>query len=73
MVANHASTPGMPQLRMYIGGMAGTGKSQVIKAIQALFIARGEGFRFLILAPTGTAASLVKGSTITSSVSTTRK
>ena len=33
IIANHASTQKPEQLIMYIGGMAGTGKSQVIKAL----------------------------------------
>jgi hypothetical protein len=30
IVANHAVSPGSEQLMMYVGGMGGTGKSQVI-------------------------------------------
>ena len=37
IIANHASTEKPEQLLMYIGGMAGTGKSQVIKAQTAFF------------------------------------
>ncbi|KAH8084927.1 hypothetical protein BXZ70DRAFT_875348, partial [Cristinia sonorae] len=33
IVANHVVEDSGDQLRMYIGGMAGTGKSQVIKAL----------------------------------------
>jgi len=33
IIANHATTEKPEQLIMYIGGMAGTGKSQVIKAL----------------------------------------
>ncbi|KAF8575810.1 hypothetical protein K439DRAFT_1318387, partial [Ramaria rubella] len=33
MVGNHAVQPSGEQLKMYLGGMAGTGKSQVIKAL----------------------------------------
>ena len=32
IIANHAVTPGSEQLTMYVGGMGGTEKSQVIKA-----------------------------------------
>jgi len=31
IIANHAVTPGSEQLIMYVGGMAGTGKSQSSK------------------------------------------
>ena len=48
---------------MYIGGMGGTGKSQVLKAISTFFEKRNEAYRFIIVAPTGTAAALLSGST----------
>ena len=48
---------------MYVGGMAGTGKSQVIKALMEFFKSRNESHRFVVLAPTGTAAALLHGST----------
>lgn len=48
---------------MYLGGMAGTGKSQVIKALSFFFAERHESFRFICIAPTGAAASLIQGST----------
>ncbi|VDB90195.1 unnamed protein product [Peniophora sp. CBMAI 1063] len=64
IIANHASLGTLVDpLKMYIGGMAGTGKSQVIKALIAFFEARGKKYAFLILAPTGSAAALVSGST----------
>ncbi len=44
---------------MYLGGMGGTGKSQVIKALSHFFIARNEAHCFIIVAPTGTAATLL--------------
>ena len=37
IIANHASTEKPEQLIMYIGGMAGTGKSRVIKALTAFY------------------------------------
>ena len=63
IIANHASTQKPEQLIMYIGGMAGTGKSQVIKALTAFFERRNEAHRLIVMAPTGTAAALVGGST----------
>src|SRR5882762_1081712 len=63
IVANHAVTPGAEQLIMYVGGMGGTGKSQVIKALMDFFKSRNESHRFVVLAPTGTAAALLHGST----------
>ena len=63
IVAQHASLSGTEQLKMYLGGMGGTGKSQVIKALIQLFADRNEMHRFIVLAPTGSAAALVDGST----------
>ncbi|KAI5827103.1 hypothetical protein K523DRAFT_279696, partial [Schizophyllum commune Tattone D] len=48
---------------MFLGGMGGTGKSTVIRALIEFFNRRGEQHRFLILAPTGTAAALLNGFT----------
>ncbi|KAI0354569.1 hypothetical protein OH77DRAFT_1405008, partial [Trametes cingulata] len=50
-------------LRMYLGGMGGTGKSRVLKAIMGFLVSRDEGHRFIVLGPTGTSAALVGGST----------
>ena len=63
IIANHASTKKPDQLKMYLGGMAGTGKSQVIKALISFFQRRNESHRISVMAPTGTAAALVGGST----------
>jgi hypothetical protein len=37
IVSNHVADPGAKQLKMYIGGMDGTGKSQVLKALMKFF------------------------------------
>ena len=64
IVANHVCiSEGSDQLNMYIGGMGGTGKSQVLKALMRFFILRQEAYRFVVVAPTGNAASLLGGST----------
>ena len=63
IIANHVSAPVTEQLKMYLGGMGGTGKSQVIKALIYFFGQRKEDHRFTVLAPTGTAAALLNGST----------
>ena len=63
IVANHACDPDSEQLKMYVGGMAGTGKSQVLRALSEFFSRRKELYRLLILAPTGSAAALLGGST----------
>ena len=51
-------------LRLYVGGPGGTGKSQIVKAILALFAAHARQAWIATTAPTGTAASAIKGSTI---------
>jgi hypothetical protein len=63
IIANHASNPHAPQLKMYVAGMGGTGKSQVLKALSYFFELRNEAYRFVVVAPTGAAASLLGGST----------
>ncbi|KAJ3559086.1 hypothetical protein NM688_g551 [Phlebia brevispora] len=50
-------------LRMYLGGIGGTGKSQVIKAVTKFLGVRGEEYRQQLCAPTGSAASIIGGST----------
>ncbi|CAA7270635.1 unnamed protein product [Cyclocybe aegerita] len=42
IVANHATLQKVEQLKMYLGGMGGTGKSQVIKALILFFAKRKE-------------------------------
>ena len=65
IVANHVYQArfGSDQLKMYIGGMAGTGKSQVLKAVIRLFELRNECHRFIVVAPMGSAAALLGRST----------
>ena len=63
IVAQHASTINPLQLKMFLNGMAGTGKTQVIKALMDMFKRKGESHRFLVLGPTGTSAALLNGST----------
>ena len=62
-MANYAVESNGEHLKMYLGGMAGTGKSQVIKALIHFFAERHESYRFACIAPTGTAAALIGGST----------
>ena len=60
IIANHACAEHPEQLKMYIGGMGGTGKSQILKALSFYFSLVAH--RFIIVAPTGTAATLLGGS-----------
>ena len=69
IITNHSTMGHMADLlQMYVGGMAGTGKSQVIKSLIKFFESKGKSYAFLILAPTGLAASLVGGSTYQSAL-----
>jgi hypothetical protein len=63
IITNHASETCPEQLKMYLGGMGGTGKTQVIKALISMFDHRQENHRFIVLAPIGTAAALLNEST----------
>ncbi|TFK22607.1 hypothetical protein FA15DRAFT_557183, partial [Coprinopsis marcescibilis] len=63
IIAQHAVSENPQQLKMYLGGMGGTGKSQVIHALIHFFNSRNEAHWFIVLAPTGTAAALLNGST----------
>ncbi|KAF5345450.1 hypothetical protein D9758_013654 [Tetrapyrgos nigripes] len=63
IIANHAASPCPEQLKMYIGGMGGTGKSTVLRALRKFFAERNESHRMLVVAPTGSAAALLAGST----------
>ena len=63
IITQHAISKSPAKLRMYLGGMGGTGKSQVIKALMKFFERRGELHRFLTVAPTGSSAAIIGGST----------
>jgi len=65
IVANLATIDNPTQLKMYLGSMGGTGKSQVLKAPSLIdfFNERNKSHHIMILAPTGSAAALLNGST----------
>ncbi|KAJ3477191.1 hypothetical protein NLI96_g10640 [Meripilus lineatus] len=63
LIVNHLNRPPHPPLRMYLGGIGGTGKSRVIKSLIAYLAARNQTHRFIVVAPTGSAAALIDGST----------
>jgi len=73
IIANHSSEPATEQLKMHLGGMGGTGKSQVIQALIHFYGQRKEDHRFVVLAPTGTAAALLNGSTYHKALGISRK
>ncbi len=63
IITNHATCNASEHLQMYLGGMAGTGKSQVIKAVTKFFSEIGQSGQIVLLAPTGSAAAMIGGST----------
>lgn len=63
IISNHVASLASDQLCMYLGGMGGIGKSQVIKTLIHMFGRRNENYCFIVLAPTGAAAALINGST----------
>jgi hypothetical protein len=62
IVAHHSLEPNSKQLKMYLAGMGGTGKSQVIKALMEFFKHKNESHRIVVLGPTGSSAALINGS-----------
>ncbi|KIO15612.1 hypothetical protein M407DRAFT_86927, partial [Tulasnella calospora MUT 4182] len=64
IVAEHFVSGNEEQLLMYMGGVGGTGKSHVIKAIVKLFERCGLPQSLYVSAPTGIAAVLIDGYTI---------
>jgi hypothetical protein len=58
LIADNASTKPQAPLRMHLGGMGGSERSQVIKAVARFFELRNENHRFMILGPTGSTAPL---------------
>ena len=48
---------------MYLGGMGGTGISQVLEALIGFFKERNECHLIMIIAPIGSGAALLNGST----------
>jgi PIF1-like helicase len=63
IITQHVISKTPVKLRMYLGGMGGTGKSQVSKALMCFFDQKGELHRFITVAPTGSAAAIIGGST----------
>ena len=63
IIAHHSLEPSSEQLKMYLAGMGGTGKSQVIKALMEFFKNKNESHRIVVLGPTCSSAALINGST----------
>ena len=61
---SYLSGKGPPQLRMFIPGEAGVGKSKTVQTVTANFISRGVGAILVKGAYTGIAASAINGQTL---------
>ena len=68
LIAQRAQTMTGPPLKMFISGVAGTGKSCVIDAVCDFFRSRGEDHRIKLLAFMGIAAINIEGLTIHSAL-----
>lgn len=64
LIAQHSLDRRAAPLRMYLGGPGGTGKSRVIDAVAAFFLARDEGRRLRRSSYTGVAARNISGMTL---------
>lgn len=69
IVAEHSLQKRPDQLRMFLSGPGGTGKSRVIDALTDFFNSRGEGRRIRLSAFTGVAARNIRGMTLHSALS----
>ncbi|KAJ3763717.1 hypothetical protein EV360DRAFT_32956, partial [Lentinula raphanica] len=63
IIAHHSIGSSLDPLLLYIGGMGGTGKSQVVKALLQFFQRRNNSYAIVTCAPTGNASALLGGST----------
>lgn len=68
IITDHRITNSCKQLRMYIGGPGGTGKSRVIKALRCFFDERSESRMLRLSAYTGIAANNIEGMTLHSAL-----
>jgi hypothetical protein len=64
VIAKHEFEASETQLLMYVGGLAGTGKSEIIKSVEEYFALRRNWSALRLSASTGTAARKFGGSTI---------
>ncbi|TEB33500.1 hypothetical protein FA13DRAFT_1567925, partial [Coprinellus micaceus] len=64
IIAQHAHGERQEQLRMYVAGSAGTGKSRLIDSVRDFFKRRGEEDRCVMASFMGIAAKNIKGMTL---------
>ncbi|KAF9478296.1 hypothetical protein BDN70DRAFT_809014, partial [Pholiota conissans] len=68
IVVDHSNSAEPEQLRMYIAGCSGTGKSRVISSLKSYFEDRDQGRRLRLAAFTGSAAKNIGGVTLHSAL-----
>ena len=68
IISEHSLNKNNEQLKMYLGGAGGTGKSRVINALREFFIRCGQKRRFRLASYTGVAAKNISGMTIHSAL-----
>ncbi|KAJ7194623.1 hypothetical protein C8J57DRAFT_951799, partial [Mycena rebaudengoi] len=64
IIAEHSLQKKPDQLRMFLAGPGGTGKSRVIDALREFFELKGQSRRFRLAAFTGVAARNIRGMTL---------
>src|ERR1700722_8524980 len=73
IIAQHSYEDKPDQLRMFLSGAGGTGKSRVIDALSDFFAQRGQARRMRLCAFTGVAARNIKGMTLHSALSLSQR
>lgn len=68
IITAHVAAPRVEPLRLYVGGAAGTGKTQVVNALKDLFHARKENQRYVLASYMGVAARNIGGTTLHSAL-----
>ncbi|KAJ3761501.1 hypothetical protein EV360DRAFT_37662, partial [Lentinula raphanica] len=68
LIAEHSVSKHVENLRMYIGGPGGTGKSYVIASLDRFFSSTGQQRRFRLCSYTGVAANNIAGMTLHSAL-----
>jgi len=68
LIAEHSLDRRNEQLRMYLGGAGGTGKSRIISVLREFFVSQRQEQRFQIVSYTGIAAKIINGMTIHSAL-----
>lgn len=71
LITTHSCERSPRQMKLFLSGSAGSGKSRVIRALQDFFSMKGESRRLRLTAYTGIAASNINGVTLHSALNLT--